>query len=88
MAAQGADLIHVVEHGHRQARGAGRPLRSLAPPSASPVLAKPNVIMNETRLRGLAVTGNDAGGRKSPTTTLRRIGTLDAPSGMRQLVPG
>jgi hypothetical protein len=30
------------------------------------VLAKPNVIMNETRLRGLAVSGSDAAGRKSP----------------------
>ena len=30
------------------------------------VLAKPNVIMNDIRLRGLAVAGNDAAGRKSP----------------------
>jgi predicted DNA-binding transcriptional regulator AlpA len=30
------------------------------------VLAKPDVIMNDTRLRGLAVAGNDAEGRKSP----------------------
>jgi hypothetical protein len=30
------------------------------------VLAKPNVIMNDIRLRGLAVTGGDASGRKSP----------------------
>jgi hypothetical protein len=30
------------------------------------VLAKPDVIMNGTRLRGLAVAGNDAAGRKSP----------------------
>jgi hypothetical protein len=30
------------------------------------VLAKPNVIMNDLRLRGLAVAGNDAAGRKSP----------------------
>jgi predicted DNA-binding transcriptional regulator AlpA len=30
------------------------------------VLAKPNVIMNDTRLRGLAVAGSDAAGRKSP----------------------
>jgi hypothetical protein len=28
------------------------------------VLAKPNVIMNDTRLRGLAVAGGDAAGRK------------------------
>jgi hypothetical protein len=30
------------------------------------VLAKPDVIMNDTRLRGLGVAGNDAAGRKSP----------------------
>jgi hypothetical protein len=30
------------------------------------VLVKPNVIMNDTRLRGLAVAGSDAAGRKSP----------------------
>jgi hypothetical protein len=30
------------------------------------VLAKPNVIMNDIRLRGLAVAGNEATGRKSP----------------------
>jgi hypothetical protein len=30
------------------------------------VLAKPNVIMNDIRLRGLAVAGIDAAGRKSP----------------------
>jgi hypothetical protein len=30
------------------------------------VLAKPNVIMNDTRLRGLAVAGSDAAGRKAP----------------------
>ena len=30
------------------------------------MLAKPNVIMNDTRLRGLAVAGSDAAGRKSP----------------------
>ena len=30
------------------------------------VMAKPNVIMNEIRLRGLAVAGTDAAGRKSP----------------------
>jgi hypothetical protein len=29
------------------------------------VLAKPNVIMNDIRLRGLAVAGSDAAGRKS-----------------------
>ena len=30
------------------------------------VLAKPNVIMNDIRLRGLAVAGSDAAGRKGP----------------------
>jgi hypothetical protein len=30
------------------------------------VLAKPNVIVNDIRLRGLAVAGSDAAGRKSP----------------------
>jgi hypothetical protein len=30
------------------------------------VLAKPNVIMNDIRLRGLAVAGRDAAGRKGP----------------------
>jgi hypothetical protein len=30
------------------------------------VLAKPNVIMNDIRVRGLAVAGSDAAGRKSP----------------------
>jgi hypothetical protein len=30
------------------------------------VLAKPNVIMNDTRLRGLAVAGSDPAGRRSP----------------------
>jgi hypothetical protein len=30
------------------------------------VLAKQNVIMNDIRLRGLAVAGTDAAGRKSP----------------------
>ena len=29
------------------------------------MLAKPNVIMNDIRLRGLAVAGDDAAGRKS-----------------------
>jgi hypothetical protein len=30
------------------------------------VLAKPNVIINDIRLRGLAVAGSDAAGRKNP----------------------
>ena len=50
------------------------------------VLAKPNVIMNATRLLGLGVPGSDATGRKSPhnhTQTAR-----NAPSAMRLPVPG
>jgi hypothetical protein len=30
------------------------------------VLVKPNVIMNDIRLRGLAVAGSDAAGRRNP----------------------
>jgi hypothetical protein len=40
------------------------------------VLARPNVIMNDTRLRGLAVAGTDAAGRTSPdnhTQTARNL---------------
>jgi hypothetical protein len=40
------------------------------------VLAKPNVIMNDIRLRGLAVSGSVAAGRKSPdnhTQTVRNL---------------
>jgi hypothetical protein len=52
------------------------------------VLAKPNVIMNDIRLRGLAVAGSDAAGRRrAPTTTPRPHATLNAPSGMRPLAP-
>ena len=42
------------------------------------VLARPNVIMNDIRLRGLAVA-RTATGRKSPTTTPRPLATSDAP---------
>jgi hypothetical protein len=55
------------------------------------VLAKPDVIMNDVRLRGLVVAGSDAAGRTSPhnhTTTPRRLVTLGARYGMRPLVPG
>jgi hypothetical protein len=52
------------------------------------VLAKPNVIMNEIRLRGLAVAGNDAAGRKSPHNHAQTARTSNAPPGMRPLVPG
>jgi hypothetical protein len=40
------------------------------------VLAKPNVIMSDVRLRGLAVAGCDAAGRRSPQNhaqTLRNL---------------
>jgi hypothetical protein len=40
------------------------------------VLAKPNVIMSDIRLRGLAVAGSSAAGRKSPdnhTQTVRNL---------------
>jgi hypothetical protein len=39
------------------------------------VLAKPNVIMNDIRLRRLAAAGNDDAGRKVPTTTPRPLAT-------------
>ena len=51
------------------------------------VLARPNAIMNDIRLRGLAVAGTEAAGRKSPHTTPRPPGTSDARSGTRPLVP-
>jgi hypothetical protein len=51
------------------------------------VLAKPNVIMNDIRLRGLAVAGSDPAGCKSATTTPRPLATSNAPSGTRPLVP-
>jgi hypothetical protein len=41
------------------------------------VLAKPNAIMNDIRLRGLAVAGHDSAGRRSPhnhTQTARNLG--------------
>ena len=52
------------------------------------VLAKPNVIMNDIRLRGLAVAGTDAAGRKSSHNHAQTARTLDAPCGMRPLAPG
>jgi hypothetical protein len=52
------------------------------------VLAKPNVIMNDVRRRGLAVAGSDAAGRKSPhnhAQTARNLGRSlrNAASGAR-----
>ena len=53
------------------------------------VLAKPNVIINDVRLRGLAVAGSDAAGRKSPHNHAQTVRNLRrAPCGMRPLVPG
>jgi hypothetical protein len=40
------------------------------------VLAKPNVIMNDIRLRGLAVAGSDAAGRKSPHNHAQTVRNL------------
>jgi hypothetical protein len=40
------------------------------------VLAKPNVIMNDIRLRGLAVAGSDAAGRKSPRNHAQTVRNL------------
>jgi hypothetical protein len=40
------------------------------------VLAKRNVIMNDTRLRELAVAGNDAAGGRVPTTMPRPHATF------------
>jgi hypothetical protein len=40
------------------------------------VLAKPNVIMNEIRLRGLAVAGSHAAGRKSPHNHAQAVRNL------------
>jgi hypothetical protein len=48
------------------------------------VLAKPSVIMNDIRLRGLAVAGSEA----VLATTLRPLATFDPPSGMRPPAPG
>jgi hypothetical protein len=52
------------------------------------VLAKPGVIVNGIRLSGLAVAGDDAAGRKAPTTMPRQFRTLDGPCAMLLLVPG
>ncbi len=40
------------------------------------VLGKPNVIMNDTRLRGLAVAGSEAAGRKSPHNHAQTVRNL------------
>ena len=52
------------------------------------VLVKPNVIMNDIRLRGLALAEVMLPAGGAPTITPRRLGTLSAPCGMRPLVLG
>jgi lambda repressor-like predicted transcriptional regulator len=56
------------------------------------VLAKPGVIMNDIRLRGLAVAGSDAAGRKSPhnhaqTARNLRRSLRNAAAGARLIQP-
>jgi Putative ATPase subunit of terminase (gpP-like) len=56
------------------------------------VLAKPNVIMNDIRLRGLAVAGSDVAGRKSPqnhaqTARNLRRSLRNAAAGARLIQP-
>jgi hypothetical protein len=52
------------------------------------VLAQPNVIMNDIRLRRLAVAGSDAAGRKSPRNRAQTLGASAASSRRRRLGPG
>jgi Homeodomain-like domain len=52
------------------------------------VLAKPNVIINDIRLRGLGSPEATLPVGRAPTTTHRPLGTSGAPSRMRPLVPG
>ena len=56
------------------------------------VLAKPNVIMNDIRLRGLAVAGREAAGRKSPHNHAQTVRNLkrslrNAATGARLIQP-
>jgi hypothetical protein len=54
------------------------------------MLAKPNVIMNDVRLKGLAVAGSEAAGRKSPhnhVQTVRTRRAQDAPDRARVVMP-
>jgi hypothetical protein len=56
------------------------------------VLAKPNVIMNDIRLRGLAVAGSGAAGRKSPHNHAQTVRNLkrslgNAAAGARLIEP-
>jgi AraC-like DNA-binding protein len=52
------------------------------------VLAKPNVIINDIRLRGLGVGGSEAAGRKSPHNHAQTARNLRRSLRMRLLVPG
>jgi hypothetical protein len=51
------------------------------------VLAKPNVIMNDTRLRGLAVAGSDVAGRRGPHNHAQTARNLSASYAMQPLAP-
>jgi hypothetical protein len=51
------------------------------------VLAKPNVVMNDSRLRSLRLPAVTLPVGRAPTTRPRPFGTLNGPSGMRLLVP-
>jgi len=56
------------------------------------VLAKPDVIMNDIRLRRLAVAGNDTGGRKSQHNHAQTVRNLrrslrNAAAGARLIQP-
>jgi hypothetical protein len=52
------------------------------------VLAQPNVIMNDIRLRRLAVAGSDAAARKNPRNRAQTLGASAASSRRRRLGPG
>jgi hypothetical protein len=52
------------------------------------VLAKPHVIMNDTRLRGLAIAGSEDAGRKSPHNHAQTARNLRRTLRMRLLVLG
>ncbi len=52
------------------------------------VVAKPNVIMNDIRLRGLGLQAVTLPVARAPTTTPRPLGTSNGPSRTRPLVPG
>jgi hypothetical protein len=52
------------------------------------VLAKPNVIMNDIRLRGLGVAGSDAAGRKSHGNHAQTARNLKRSLRNAALVPG